>query len=173
MKNILLLCFGALLILASCKNEPKEVIVTKEIKPGDSVDGDANVKVVDMFYTALTGRDSAGVLSLMAPNAKLYGSDPLEDWNLDQIKTYMSDKTRDTTTKAVFTVKKREVRMLNEFMYVTDIIDISTIHVPFRVVTITEKKDGVQKIVFSEFSALVRNEDMRAVEGLFDKAAAK
>lgn len=63
--------------------------------------------------------------------------------------------------------------MLNEFMYVTDIIDISTIHVPFRVVTITEKKDGVQKIVFSEFSALVRNEDIRAVEDLFDKAAAK
>ncbi|MFN8155386.1 MAG: nuclear transport factor 2 family protein [Bacteroidia bacterium] len=172
MKKIFLFCCMALSIVA-CKHEPKEVIVTKEIKPGDTPDNDGNIKIVDQFYAALTGRDSAGVLSLMAPNAKLYGSDPLEDWNLDQIKTYMSDRSRDTTVKAVFTVKKRDVRMLNEFMYVTDIIDISTIHVPFRVVTITEKKDGVQKIVFSEFSALVRNDDIRAVESLFDKSAAK
>lgn len=172
MNKFILLCCVAITFTA-CKHEPKEVIVTKEIKPGDSPDNDGNVKIVDQFYAALTGRDSAGVLNLMAPEAKLYGSDPLEDWNLGQIKTYMSDRSRDTTVKAVFTVKKREVRMLNEFMYVTDVIDISTIHVPFRVVTITEKKDGVQKIVFSEFSALVRNEDIRAVEGLFDKAAAK
>jgi hypothetical protein len=103
----------------------------------------------------------------------LYGSDPSEDWNLDQIKNYMGERSRDTTVKAVFTVKKREVKIMNEIMMVVDVIDISTIRVPFRCVTVTEKKDGAQKIILSEFSALVRNEDVRAIEALFDAATGK
>jgi hypothetical protein len=85
----------------------------------------------------------------------------------------MSERMRDTTVKAVFKVKKREVRIMNDLMLVTDEIEISTIRVPFRVVTIAEKKDGEQKIIFSEFSALVRNEDIRQLELLFDKAKGK
>jgi hypothetical protein len=172
MKNILLLFVLSAAIVA-CKQERKEVVVTKEIKPGDQPDNNSQVKLVDQFYTALTARDSAGVVNLMAENAKLYGSDPSEDWNLDQIKSYMSERMRDTTVKAVFKVKKREVRIMNDLMLVTDEIEISTIRVPFRVVTIAEKKDGEQKIIFSEFSALVRNEDIRQLELLFDKAKGK
>lgn len=173
MKKIILITFLAAIAFSACKNENKEVIVTKEIKPGDPMEKDGPVKIVDDFYAALTGRDSAGVIGLMSANAKLYGSDPSEDWNLDQIKNYMGERSRDTTVKAVFTVKKREVKIMNEIMMVVDVIDISTIRVPFRCVTVTEKKDGAQKIILSEFSALVRNEDVRAIEAMFDAATGK
>lgn len=173
MKKIILITFLAAITFGSCKNENKEVIVTKEIKPGDPMEKEGPAKIVDDFYAALTGRDSAGVISLMSEKAKLYGSDPSEDWNLDQIKNYMGERSRDTTVKAVFTVKKREVKVINELMMVVDVIDISTIRVPFRCVTITEKKEGAQKIILSEFSALVRNEDVRAIEALFDAATGK
>lgn len=171
--KIYLLLFALLLTTGSCKEEHREVIVTKEIKPGDPPEHDREVAVVDRFYAALTGRDSAGVVNLMAANAKLYGSDPSEDWNLDQIKSYMSERMRDTTTKAVFKVKKREVRIMNDWMFVVDEIDISTIRVPFRVVTITLKTKGIQKIVVAEFSALVKNEDIRKLEMRSGKATGK
>lgn len=172
MRNLLLVMF-VLATVMSCREDRKEVEVIKEIKPDDQPDDNAHVQLVDRFYAALTGRDSAGVVNLMAENARLYGSDPSEDWNLDQIKTYMSERMRDTTEKAVFNVRKREVRIMDDWMYVVDEIDISTIRVPFRVVTIAEGNAGERRIAFSEFSALVRNDDIRQLEVLFDKATGK
>lgn len=166
-KSFPLLLTLAVLLSASCKNERKEVIVTKEIGPGSDQKPDAQVKIVDDFYSVLTDRDSAGLINLMAENARMYGTDPTEDWGLEEIKKYIGDKSRDTSLKAVFTVKKRQVRVLNELMYVVDVVDVSTLKVPFRVLTITEKKEGTPKIILSEFSALVWNDDMRALEALF------
>ena len=97
----------------------------------------------------------------------MYGTDPSEDWNLDQIKTYISEKAKETSTKAVFKVKKREVRILNEFMYVVDVLDVSTTAVPFRCVTITKKSKDGDRIMMAEFSALVKNEDMAKVAEFF------
>ncbi|MBK7886446.1 MAG: nuclear transport factor 2 family protein [Bacteroidetes bacterium] len=163
-------CFFIVLflpVLVSCNDDSKEVIVTKEIGPGSDEKPDKQLKIVDDFYTAITDRDSAGLIQLMAPNARMYGTDPSEDWNLDEIKKYIGEKSRDTTAKAVFTVKKREVRILNEVMYVVDVVDVSTIGVPFRIVTITETKEGKSHIQLAEFSALVWNEDMKSLEAMF------
>ncbi|MBL7923765.1 MAG: nuclear transport factor 2 family protein [Bacteroidia bacterium] len=162
-----LLVMLMVLVQTACRDGQKMVEVTREIAPGSDQRPDAQIRIVDEFYLALTGRDSAGVVSRFDENAKMMGTDPLEDWGLDSIKQYMSDRMRDTTRKAVFTVKKRDVRVLNEVMYVCDVLDVSTIKVPFRCLTITRKKDGVQKIVFAEFSALVKNADMRKLEAFY------
>lgn len=56
---------------------------------------------------------------------------------------------------------------MNEVMYVVDVVDVSTIGVPFRIVTITETKEGKSHIQLAEFSALVWNEDMKSLEAMF------
>lgn len=169
MKNhVYLLAFlCAAVLLSACKNENKEVIVTREIGPGSTGQPDRQVKIVEDFYSAITGRDSVAMMELMDERARMYGTDPTEDWGYAEMAAYIGEKSRDTTRKAVFKVKKREVRILNEMMVVVDVVDVSTIGVPFRIVTVTEKKKDIQKIVLAEFSALVWNEDMSALEQLF------
>ena len=180
MKNtILLIGFSFVLLITSCSNDSKkesskemkeeknEVIIKKEMKEGDAQKADANLKIVDDFYVAITARDSANLINCLDEDCKMYGTDPSEDWNLDQVKTYISDKAKETSTKAVFKVKKREVRILNEFMYVVDVLDVSTTAVPFRCVTITKKSKDGDKITMAEFSALVKNEDMKKVAEFF------
>lgn len=157
-----------LLFLISCQPGARE----QSKLPGEAATTErAAVARVDQFYTALTGRDSAGVLQGMDPQVKLYGSDAAEDWSLEAIKSYMSERQRDTTAKAVFTVRKRVVRRMQEVTWVTDLVDISTIRVPFRMVTIIGPETEGSKILFTEFSALVRNDDIRVVEACYDKAA--
>ncbi len=171
MNKITLMIVGTCLLLGltACTNRTKEVIVTREIGPGSDQRPDDQIRIVDDFYKKITGRDSAGLIQLMAENARMYGTDPGEDWNLEEIKRYIGEKTRDTTQKAVFTVKKREVRVLNDIMYVVDVVDVSTIAVPFRIVSIIEKREGKQKILLAEFSVLVWNEDIRELEALFKR----
>ncbi len=174
-KVVLLLSIISLFLVSSCKNEPKkegneekkEINITKKIKPGDAGEADENLKIVDDFYVAITARDSANLINCLDEDCKMYGTDPSEDWNLDQVKTYISEKTKETSTKAVFKVKKREVRIFNEFMYVVDVLDVSTTAVPFRCVTITKKSKDGDKITMAEFSALVKNEDMAKVAEFF------
>ena len=170
-----MLSITSVFFMAACNNEPKkadkeekkEINITKEIKPGDAREKDENLKIVDDFYVAITARDSANLINCLHEDCKMYGTDPSEDWNLDQIKTYISEKAKETSTKAVFKVKKREVRILNEFMYVVDVLDVSTTAVPFRCVTITKKSKDGDKITMAEFSALVKNEDMKKVAEFF------
>lgn len=170
-----MLSITSVFFMAACNNEPKkadkeekkEINITKEIKPGDAREKDENLKIVDDFYVAITARDSANLINCLDEGCKMYGTDPSEDWNLDQIKTYISEKAMETSTKAVFKVKKREVRILNEFMYVVDVLDVSTTAVPFRCVTITKKSKDGDKITMAEFSALVKNEDMKKVAEFF------
>ena len=170
-----MLSITSVFFMAACNNEPKkadkeekkEINITKEIKPGDAREKDENLKIVDDFYVAITARDSANLINCLHEDCKMYGTDPSEDWNLDQIKTYISEKAKETSTKAVFKVKKREVRILNEFMYVVDVLDVSTTTVPFRCVTITKKSKDGDKITMAEFSALVKNEDMKKVAEFF------
>ena len=174
-KVIWMLSITSVFFMAACNNEPKkadkeekkEINITKEIKPGDAREKDENLKIVDDFYVAITARDSANLINCLDEGCKMYGTDPSEDWNLDQIKTYISEKAMETSTKAVFKVKKREVRILNEFMYVVDVLDVSTTTVPFRCVTITKKSKDGDKITMAEFSALVKNEDMKKVAEFF------
>ncbi|MFN0188127.1 MAG: nuclear transport factor 2 family protein [Bacteroidia bacterium] len=179
MKNILqLIYFSIALMIVSCssdskKESPKEIkkenkeMIIKEIKPGDAHEADANLKIVDDFYVAITARDSANLINCLDESCKMYGTDPSEDWNLDQIKTYISEKAKETSTKAVFKVKKREVHILNDLMYVVDVLDVSTTPVPFRCVTITKKSKEGDKIAMAEFSALIKNEDMKKVGEFF------
>ncbi|MBK7964974.1 MAG: nuclear transport factor 2 family protein [Bacteroidetes bacterium] len=180
MKNtILLIGFSFVLLITSCssdskkesskemKEEKNEVIIKKEMKEGDAQKADANLKIVDDFYVAITARDSANLINCLDEDCKMYGTDPSEDWNLDQVKTYISEKAKETSTKAVFKVKKREVRIMNDFMYVVDVLDVSTTAVPFRCVTITKKSKDGDKITMAEFSALVKNEDMKKVAEFF------
>lgn len=170
-----MLSITSVFFMAACNNEPKkadkeekkEINITKEIKPGDAREKDENLKIVDDFYVAITARDSANLINCLHEDCKMYGTDPSEDWNLDQIKTYISEKAKETSTKAVFKVKKREVRILNEFMYVVDVLDVSTTAVPFRCVTITKKSKDGDRIMMAEFSALVKNEDMKKVAEFF------
>lgn len=162
---------AVLLFLLSCQPAARESANSSEEPNSDTMNVVMAVAQVDQFYAALTDRDSAGVLQRMDPQAKLYGSDASEDWSLEAIKSYMSDRQRDTTRKAVFTVRQREVRHLQGVTWVTDLVDISTIRVPFRMVTIIGPETEGSKILFAEFSALVRNEDIRAVETYYDKAA--
>lgn len=173
-KSIVLLSLTSLFLVASCKNESEKEakeanneVIIKEIKPGDKHEADANLKIVDDFYVAITARDSANLINCLDEGCKMYGTDPSEDWNLDQIKTYISEKAKERSTKAVFTVKKREVRILNDFMYVVDVLDVSTTAVPFRCVTITKKSKDGDRIMMAEFSALVKNEDMAKVAEFF------
>lgn len=174
-KIIWMLSITSVFFMASCKNEPKkevkeerkEINITKKIKPGDAREADENLKIVDDFYVAITARDSASLINCLDETCKMYGTDPSEDWNLDQVKTYISEKAKETSTKAVFTVKKREVRIMNDFMYVVDVLDVSTTAVPFRCVTITKKSKDGDKITMAEFSALVKNEDMKKVAEFF------
>lgn len=151
------------------KEERKKIIINKEIKGGPADTTDFNIKIVDEFYTAITGRDSANLINCLDEECKMYGTDPSEDWNLDQVKAYISEKAKDTSKKTVFNVKKREVRILNDLMYVVDVLDVSTTPVPFRCVTITKKSKGGDKITMAEFSALIKNEDMKKVGEFFKK----
>jgi hypothetical protein len=174
-KVVLLLSIISLFLVSSCKNEPKkegneekkEINITKKIKPGDAGEADENLKIVDDFYVAITARDSANLINCLDEGCKMYGTDPSEDWNLDQIKTYISEKAKDTSTKTVFTVKKRSVNIINDLMYVVDVLDVSTTAVPFRCVTITKKSKDGDRIMMAEFSALVKNEDMAKVAEFF------
>jgi SnoaL-like domain len=180
MKNkITLISFCLVLIFSACSNDSKkesvkenkkgnkEVIIKKELHEADKHEVDANLKIVDDFYVAITARDSANLINCLDEGCKMYGTDPSEDWNLDQVKTYISEKAKETSTKAVFSVKKREVRIMNDFMYVVDVLDVSTTAVPFRCVTITRKSKEGDKIIMAEFSALVKNEDMKKVAEFF------
>lgn len=180
MKNkIALISFCLALIFSACSNDSKresvkenkeenrEIIIKKELHEGDEHKVDASLKIVDDFYLAITARDSANLINCLDKGCKMYGTDPSEDWNLDQIKTYISEKAKETTTKAVFKVKKREVRIINSFMYVVDVLDVSTTAVPFRCVTVTKKSEDGDKIMMAEFSALVKNEDMKKVAEFF------
>lgn len=180
MKNkITLISFCLVLIFSACSNDSKkesvkenkkgnkEVIIKKELHEGDEHEVDANLKIVDDFYIAITARDSVNLINCLDEGCKMYGTDPSEDWNLVQVKTYISEKAKETSTKAVFKVKKREVRIMNDFMYVVDVLDVSTTAVPFRCVTITKKSKDGDKIMMAEFSALVKNEDMKKVAEFF------
>lgn len=174
-----IISFCLVLIVSSCSNdskkettneskeENKEIIIKKELHDGDERKADVNLKIVDDFYVAITARDSASLIDCLDETCKMYGTDPSEDWNFDQVKTYISEKAKETSTKAVFTVKKREVRIMNDFMYVVDVLDVSTTAVPFRCVTITKKSKDGDKITMAEFSALVKNEDMKKVAEFF------
>ncbi len=166
-KTEFILLLLTVLLHSACKDERKEIIVTREIGPGKDAAPDSQVQLIDNFYKVLTDRDSAGLVNLMSEDARMYGTDPAEDWGLAEIKKYIGDKSRDTSQKAVFTVKKRQVHVRNDLMYVVDVVDVSTIKLPFRILTITAEKEGKKQIVLSEFSALVRNDDMKALEALF------
>ncbi|MBK9639205.1 MAG: nuclear transport factor 2 family protein [Bacteroidetes bacterium] len=172
--SIILLSLTSLFLFSSCNNESKKEtkeenkeVIIKEIKPGDAHEADANLKIVEDFYVAITARDSAQLINCLDEDCKMYGTDPSEDWNLDQVKTYISEKAKDTSTKTVFTVKKRSVHIINDLMYVVDVLDVSTTPVPFRCVTITKKSKAGDKIAMAEFSALIKNEDMKKVGEFF------
>lgn len=180
MKNkITIICFCLAVTFSACSNDSKnesikeskeekeKIIIKKELHDGDGHEADANLKIVDDFYVAITARDSANLINCLDEGCRMYGTDPSEDWNLDQVKTYISEKAKETSTKAVFNVKKREVRIMNDFMYVVDVLDVSTTAVPFRCVTITKKSKDGDKIMMAEFSALVKNEDMKKVAEFF------
>ena len=174
-KVVLLLSITSVFLVSSCKNESKkvgkeekkEINITKKIKPGDAREADEKLKIVDDFYVAITSRDSVQLINCLDAECKMYGTDPSEDWNLDQIKTYISEKAKDTSTKTVFKVKKRSVHIINDLMYVVDVLDVSTTPVPFRCVTITKKSKEGDKIAMAEFSALIKNEDMKKVGEFF------
>lgn len=174
-KVVLLLSITSVFLVSSCKNESKkvgkeekkEISITKKIKPGDAREADEKLKIVDDFYVAITSRDSVQLINCLDAECKMYGTDPSEDWNLDQIKAYISEKAKDTSTKTVFKVKKRSVHIINDLMYVVDVLDVSTTPVPFRCVTITKKSKEGDKIAMAEFSALIKNEDMKKVGEFF------
>jgi len=180
MKKVIILSGLALVFaMTSCSNDNKkenieegkvekeEVVITTEMNPGEAQEADSNLKIVDDFYTAITGRDSAALISLLDKDVKMYGTDPSEDWNLEQTKDYISEMAKETSTKAVFKVKNREVHIMNEIMYVVDVLEVSNTTVPFRCVTITKKSKEGDKIMLAEFSALVKNEDMKKVAEFF------
>ena len=56
---------------------------------------------------------------------------------------------------------------MNDFMYVVNVFDIRTTAAQFRCVTITKKSKDGDKITMAEFSALVKNEDMKKVAEFF------
>lgn len=122
--------------------------------------------LTDRFYVALTGRDSSGVDHLLSRDARLYGTDPSEDWSLAEIRNYLSEKKRDTTRKAVFKVLTREVRTGIETACVIDKVDVSTTKVPFRIISIYKREGDSLRLDVAVFSALVRNEDMKGLEML-------
>jgi len=153
--------------LMACQRNSSQL--SEEISPDDELSSGMGMEagiVVDSFYTALTGRDSAGVVSMFHPEGRLLGTDPTEDWDLDAIKSYMSERMRDTTVKTVFTLTKRAQRDWGGTSVVVDEIALSTLKVPFRVVTLVRMEQGRPCIVLSEFSALLPNEKMDAVEQL-------
>lgn len=158
--------FVLILLFAACREETKEVITEKKIHGADSVNIDEAGVLADRFYDALTQRDSAAFVSLLTDKARLYGTDPGEDWGMDEIRNYISEKQRDTTTRAVFKVQTREVRMFDKVAYVIDKVDVSTTRVPFRIVSILKRENDSLKVDIAIFSALVRNEDMKDLEAL-------
>jgi hypothetical protein len=163
MKNLILVLFAVL--VAACQGDSARL--SEELRPEDSEASGSGMEagvVVDSFYTALTGRDSAGVVSLFHPEGRLMGTDPAEDWGLDEIKAYMGDRLRDTTPKTVFRLMKRSQREWEGTSVVVDEIELSTLKVPFRVVTLVRKDQDSPCIVLSEFSALVPNANMAALE---------
>lgn len=155
------------LVYAACQGDSKRL--SEELSPDDSTATGSGIEsgaVVDAFYSALTGRDSAAVLSMFHPDGRLLGTDPAEDWGLEEIKSYMSDRLRDTTPKTVFNVVKRTQSEWDGTSVVVDEIELSTLRVPFRVVTLVRREQGQPCIVLAEFSALVPNEKMDAIEQL-------
>lgn len=165
MKHILILL--TVVLLSACRNDSDRL--AEELSPDDANDSGTGMEageVVDAFYTSLTGRDSAGVVSMFHPEGRLLGTDPAEDWGLDEIKTYMSERLRDTTTQTVFRLMKRTQREWNGTSVVVDEIELSTSKVPFRVVTLVRTEADKPCIVLSEFSALVPNAKMDAIEQL-------
>jgi len=153
--------------LVACQRDSSQL--SDEMSPDDELStgpGMEAATVVDSFYKALTGRDSIGVVSLFHPEGRLLGTDPTEDWSLDAIKSYMSERMRDTTVKTVFTLTKRTQRDWDGTSVVVDEIALSTLNVPFRVVTLVRMEQGRPSIVLSEFSALLPNEKMDAIEQL-------
>lgn len=158
--------FFLILLLAACSEGTKEVIIEKKGRSADSTGFVEAGILTDRFYEALTRRDSAGMMSLLTNNARLYGTDPGEDWGMDEIRNYIGEKQRDTGTRAVFKLLTREVRMFDNVAYVIDKVDVSTTRVPFRITCILKRENDSLKVDVAIFSALVRNEDMKDLEAL-------
>lgn len=163
MKHFILL--SIVIFFAACHDDSSRL--AEEISPDDSTAAASDMDggdVVDAFYAALTGRDSAGLVSMFHPEGRLLGTDPAEDWGMEEIKSYMSERLRDTTSKTVFNVTKRTQREWEGTTVVVDVIELSTLKVPFRVVTLVRTEQDGPCIVLSEFSALVPNAKMDALE---------
>jgi ketosteroid isomerase-like protein len=158
--------FVLIVLFTACREETKEVIIEKKIPGAETTNIDEAGALADRFYHALTQRDSAAVVSLLTDKARLYGTDPGEDWGIDEIRNYLSEKQRDTSTRAVFKVLTREVRMFDNMAYVIDKVDVSTTRVPFRIINILKRENDSLKVDIAIFSALVRNEDMKDLEAL-------
>lgn len=168
MNKLKVSCFFLLLILqVACKNDERKVVIERTIQNEKEAEADTLPHIVDDFYKALCERDSAAVVGFFSDDASMLGSDPSEVWNLEGIRSYMSLVSGDTVREVSIRVQKRELKLINDFMLVTDVLRISTVKVPFRCVTLVKGEGKDRKIFLTEFSALITNENLKKVDSLF------
>jgi hypothetical protein len=164
-----ILFFAFLLgLLSSCRDKQKHVEEKIILRSEEQVNepADPALAIVDSLYTGIANGDSATVVALFHSQGRLLGSDPDEDWELNQIRTYMHERSVNSNKSATIEVVKRRVMIHNEMMLVDDRLKISTVSFPFRCVTMVREDSEGRKIHFSEFSALIRNADLTMLDSL-------
>jgi hypothetical protein len=160
----------ALVIVSSCTDSTERIVEkTLVLDKNSNVEADTNLAIVDSLYAGIARGDSALVVHLFHSEGRLLGSDPEEDWNLQGIQAYMSERSAKKGAPARIEVVERRVTIRNAYMLVTDRLRISTVSFPFRCITLVDTDEQGRKIHMSEFSALIRNDDLGTLDSLLNQ----
>jgi uncharacterized protein (TIGR02246 family) len=158
MKKIYSLLIVAALIVVSCQPKPQPVVV-------DLTTSKAEVNaLMENIWSAWNAKDVNTLTSQFTEDGLFCGTDPTELWDKKQISNGWKQFFADSTMSFVFTVDKREIRVVSDgesaLVMEQQISNPFTPKIQWRLVSHAVKTDNGWKLDFISWNMIPKNEDL-------------